>query len=497
LGHAIINLQAITALAFLLLFLVRLKGNAASETEIRVPSIVAAAGIALVTVVIFWRCLTLPFIHDTCSLVYIASQQSWTDITRLFVPPAATADFFFRPLAFTAFWVYAKWAHLQPLPWNALCLAIHIANSLLVFVLARQLSFGKLGSATAALVFALHGTRAEAVAWPAVRVDLLATFFVLLTLLEVNRLVTNRQRWWYAAIVVTAVMALLSKEAAYGLPLIAWAILLLRRKGREVAVIGVLAAVCLLCFAYRWWVLGGIGGYGAERGDPAFLHGGLLRLVNGLCYRMWAFLFFPINWSERPSVLLWCGIAAMIAALLGLIIFWPVGDRRVLLAALLLTVVAALPAHQFLFSGADLSGTRVLYLPVLGLALFWGGVIQGQGTAPRQLVIATALLLFQGTALTHNLRIWSSTSLLAQKSYRYIAAQYLTGRRPIAVENLPSTFKGVFFLQNAFTACVLLNSDGTLQDIPDIRQLADGASVAAYPQAYRWNERTLQFDRVK
>jgi hypothetical protein len=497
LGHAIINLQAITALAFLLTFLVRLRRGERRKTEIRIPSITLCAAIALITLLVFGRTLSLPFIHDTCGLVYLASRQSWPDIARLFVPPAATGDFFFRPGAYAAFWVYAKWAHLQPLPWNALCLAIHIANSLLMYALARQLSFGKLASATAVLVFAVHGTRAEAVAWPAVRVDLLATFFVLLTLLAVNRLLTSRDRWWYVAIVITTIAALLSKEAAYCLPLVTWVMLFMRRQGREVAVIGLLFAVCALCFVYRWWVLGGIGGYGAAAGKPAFLDVSLFRLVNGLFYRMWAFLFFPINWSERPGVLLWCGIAAMLAAMLALIVFWPVGDRRVLLASLALTVVAALPAHQLLFSGADLNGARVLYLPVLGLALFWGAVVEGQPAMHRQLAIAAALLLFLAMTLTHNLRIWSSTSLLAQKSYRYIAAQYVSGERPIVVENLPSTWKGVFFLQNAFTACVVLNSDGTLQDIPDIRQLPDGAPLNAYPQAYRWNGKTLQFDRLK
>ncbi len=43
-----------------------------------------------------------------------------------------------------------------------------------------------------------------------------------------------------------------------------------------------------------------------------------------------------------------------------------------LLAAIVLEIIAALPVEHLLLMGADLAGARVLYLPVLGLALFWG-----------------------------------------------------------------------------------------------------------------------------
>lgn len=211
-GHAIINLQAITGLAFLIILLVRARPAESLYPVIRLPWAFSLLAISTLPLLLFWRTLTLPFTHDTCGLVLMAVHQSFTDIAHLFAPPPMPPDFFFRPLAYGAFWIYAKWAHLEPVRWNAGCLGMHIANCLLVYALARQLALKPLGATVASLLFALHGTRAEAVAWPPVRVDLLATFFVLLTLLAINKIIDGGSRWWFVALGITAASAFLSKR---------------------------------------------------------------------------------------------------------------------------------------------------------------------------------------------------------------------------------------------------------------------------------------------
>jgi hypothetical protein len=427
----------------------------------------------------------------------MAVHQSFADILHLFLPPPMPPDFFFRPLAYGAFWIYAKWAHLEPVRWNAWCLGMHILNSLLVYALARQLALKPLGATVASLFFALHGTRAEAVAWPPVRVDLLAMFFVLLTLLAVNKVAQDGPAWWLVSAAITAAAAFLSKEASYGLPLVAVAMLFAKREGRKLSATITLFAVGAFCFLYRLWVLGGIGGYGTAEGKPAALHFSLLRLINGLFYRQWAFLFFPINWSEPPGIALWFCLAAMCIVLLLIALFWIPAERRQLACFLLMTIAAALPAYQLLFLNSDLNGARVLYLPVLGLALFWGLVIRTQISIRRQLVLAGGLLLFQGAALAHNLGIWREGSLLAQSAYREIGAEVVKGEGPMAVENLPATWRGVFFLKNSLPLCVLLNSGDTVHQLPDIREIPIGAPTDGFARLYRWNDKTLHFDKLK
>jgi Tfp pilus assembly protein PilF len=61
--------------------------------------------------------------------------------------------------------------------------AIHLANSILVFALIRQLTGAFWRSSAVAMLFAVHPLHVESVAWVAERKDVLSSFFGLLTLL--------------------------------------------------------------------------------------------------------------------------------------------------------------------------------------------------------------------------------------------------------------------------------------------------------------------------
>lgn len=51
--------------------------------------------------------------------------------------------------------------------------------------------------------------------------------------------------------------------------------------------------------------------------------------------------------------------------------FFSSANRFLLASAIFLELLAVLPVHHLLLMTADLAGARVLYLPVLGLTLFW------------------------------------------------------------------------------------------------------------------------------
>ncbi len=91
----------------------------------------------------------------------------------------------FRPLTWLSYALdHAIWG-LDPLGYHLTSLLLHVANSLLVFVLLRSL-LGRneeLLAAACALLFSIHPLRVEAVAWVAARKDLLCAFFLLLSLL--------------------------------------------------------------------------------------------------------------------------------------------------------------------------------------------------------------------------------------------------------------------------------------------------------------------------
>ncbi len=491
-GHALLNAEGIAALGFILLLFLRLRPSAAQTRELPVSNAIICAALAVVTCLAFWPNLHSPLLHDSYGLVYLPSRQSLADVGRLFYAHPTSGDFFFRPLSYFAYWLLSKWAHFDPFRWHLGSLIAHVANTLLVYALARQFSFQKFAASATALLFAVHGSRPEAVAWAASRVDLLATFFVLLTLLSIIALLNTGQRRWYVPIVICTVCALLSKESAYCLPFLACPLLFLRGdRKRGLPVLVLLFALCAAVFSYRFWVIGGIGGYGAASGHPTILHFSLLRTIDALFFREWAILFFPINWSEPLGTLVWLALGVMLVLLI-VLLFRPRANRLLLLAALTMTIAAALPVEHLLLIGSDLNGARVLYLPVLGLAFFWGVLIQGRETMKAQALVVFCLIFFQTAALEHNLAIWREVASLGQQSCRFIASQLINGKAPVAVQNLPAKWKGVYFLNNSFSACVLLNSGSKLHEPLNI----ETEPPAVRARTYRWDDATRQFQLV-
>jgi protein O-mannosyl-transferase len=101
--------------------------------------------------------------------------------------------------------------------------AIHLANSVLVFFLVRQLcALGTIGNTTvialvSALVFTVHPLRVESVAWVAARKDLLYAFFFLISIGFYLRHRTG-ERYAYFISIGAFLASLLSKSMAVTLP---------------------------------------------------------------------------------------------------------------------------------------------------------------------------------------------------------------------------------------------------------------------------------------
>jgi len=230
-----------------------------------------------------------------------ASKATWDSILRLFVTRQTTGDLFFRPIGYLSYWLDYKWAGTDAVRWHAWNLAVHGLNTCLVYLLARKLSLHQLPAFITALVFSLHGSRPEVVSWMAARFDLLAALFVLLALFTFCRYLESKSAWWYVPLTAFGTLALLSKESAYCLPLLMVCIVPLRPRQDWKPGLSATAFVTALCgglFAYRFWIVGGIGGYQTLDRHAAIAKFSLLRTAKALLYREWALLFFPINWSE-------------------------------------------------------------------------------------------------------------------------------------------------------------------------------------------------------
>lgn len=96
--------------------------------------------------------------------------------------------------------------------------ALHAANTLLLYVLLRTMTGRVAASAFAAALFAVHPLRVESVAWISERKDVQYVFFSLLACLAYVRFARTGSWRWYAAVVVTFAASLMTKGLAVTLP---------------------------------------------------------------------------------------------------------------------------------------------------------------------------------------------------------------------------------------------------------------------------------------
>jgi hypothetical protein len=367
---------------------------------------------------------------------------------------------FFRPVAFISYWLDYQWAEKVAARWHAWGLAVHTANVCLLYGLMRRLKMRRWAATVAALVFAVHGSRAETVSWSDARSDLLATFFCLAALLAVVAYCRGGRRAFLVPAILCAALGVCTKESAFCLPLLPVTLLpfLGREERRRAGAASLaLASVCAVAFAYRWWALGGIGGYADRSGVSAVLHSRPLHTFEALFFRQWAFLFFPVNWVAPLEW--WLGAAAAgFMAVLAVCAVRGGASRAKLLAGIAFLLAAALPVQHILMFQQDFAGARVLYLPVAGLAIFWGAVVEGLPGRKLRWAVAAALVVFNVAALEHNLRPWRTTPAAAVAVCRALGREMAHDPRPVAVSDLPDRRDGVYFLGNGFPECVEMNS---------------------------------------
>src|SRR5438132_2562453 len=222
--------------------------------------VVTAFGLMVLTITAFWR-THLYFLSDDFVLLKHASS-----LHGAFWPLFTTGggDGFFRPIGYISLAFTSAYAGASPVLWHATALALHITNTVLVYMLAVMLGRSRLAAIFAAVLFAIHGTRPEAAFWIAGRFDLLSTFFVVCGLIffirSQNELASIGYVYGFASL-ACMILAILTKESAYVFPLLL--ILLLVSDGhwswRRLTGLISFHFVAAALFAFRWFLFCGIG----------------------------------------------------------------------------------------------------------------------------------------------------------------------------------------------------------------------------------------------
>lgn len=369
-----------------------------------------AAVVLLVAIAAFVEPLGGPWIFDDQALIpgnrFVHEFGSWhhwfsSHLWDTNYDPRTHKEFafFWRPLLIATYAVDWRFGgggsalfHVTNLVWHALA-------AVLAFAALRRWSGSTLPAFAAALIFAVHPTKAESVAWISGRADLVCATGVLLAARGIAGRLRGRRSGWTVEAIGTAI-AYLSKEVAVTLPLFgaveAWAVdrgalgdVDRRRIARAVVPQIVVAAIYLLA-RHLWLPIGA-----ASHPTSAPTHAALALESVG---RYAALCIWPGDLSLGRSfirhtgpqpvpVLGYAALGVIGLAVLGVASAWTRRRRPAIAVGALLFVGSLLPVCNVVSIGYSvLISPRFLYLPLIGLGLMLADAFQA--LRARRAVIA-------------------------------------------------------------------------------------------------------------
>lgn len=194
-----------------------------------------AALIFCLTLLVFWPGLNGAFLLDDYNNIVTNEKVQITTLTWDSLWRAANAYLDgTRQLAMVSFALNAYWAGVSPWAYKLTGLIVHAVNAALVLVLVYQLlQFTQIAktarrqwvAAAVALVWALHPLQVSSALYVVQRMETLCYAFMILSLIfylhaRVKQIEQGKAHWgWWSAVLLSAVLALLSKESAVLLPL--------------------------------------------------------------------------------------------------------------------------------------------------------------------------------------------------------------------------------------------------------------------------------------
>jgi tetratricopeptide (TPR) repeat protein len=155
----------------------------------RLTAVISLA-LAVGTFAVYWPILGHAFLnYDDPDYIlgnpHVKSGLTWPGIIWAFQPNAYAANW--HPLTWISHMMDCQFFGVQPAGHHFVNVLFHTANTLLLFVLLKNLTGAIWRSACVAALFAWHPMHVESVAWAAERKDVLSALFWMLTLLCYTR----------------------------------------------------------------------------------------------------------------------------------------------------------------------------------------------------------------------------------------------------------------------------------------------------------------------
>jgi tetratricopeptide (TPR) repeat protein len=171
---------------------------------------------------VYWQILRSDFVNFDDPIYvteneYVNTGFSWENVRWAFTTGKVS---YWHPLTWFSHMLDCELYGLRPGLHHLTNLIIHIANSLLVFLVFRVMTGAVWRSAFVAAVFALHPVNVDSVAWVAERKNVLSTLFWLLTMWAYTGYVRGGGAGRYLVTLLLFVLGLLAKPMLVTLPFV-------------------------------------------------------------------------------------------------------------------------------------------------------------------------------------------------------------------------------------------------------------------------------------
>jgi tetratricopeptide (TPR) repeat protein len=319
--------------------------------------------------------LTNTRVHSFRAIPEYFTSHVWAQLP---FAPGEHPSAYYRPLFLV--WLLANFKLFgpDPLGWHIAAIAAHLLATLMVYFFVRALTKNAVISIITTLLFGLHPSHIETVAWVSGVTEPLVTIPLLGSLLCYMRLDDAGRGWTVGALLLYSI-ALLQKETAVMLPaiLLAYDWLFVREARRENYVRGLATRITpylVLTVPYllaRRWTLR----------DAAYTNVSLDTMILTWPSVLWFYLrhliwplhiglFYDLGYATRlkDALLPALGVLAFAAAL----VFWGRNRPLVAFASLWLPLFILPPLNLRAFAAVEIVHDRYLYLPSIGFCLLIG-----------------------------------------------------------------------------------------------------------------------------
>ena len=349
------------------------------------------------TLLVFWQVRNFDFIgYDDNNYVYenphVLNGLTFDNIIWAFTTGHAAN---WHPLTWLSLMLDRQLFGPGPAGFHLTNLFFHIANTLLLFLVLKQMTNEIWQSAFVAALFALHPMHVESVAWVAERKDVLSTFFWLLTMWAYLRYVKQPNIWRYLLVLLFFVMGIMAKPMLVTLPFVLllldyWPLGRISRFNRQIFYRLVLSAGHLMVEKIPFFVLSAISSvitFLVQRNAGAVTDIDILSLNNRIANALLSYaeymgkmlwpinlaVFYPFNAAaSSPS----CRPAACALLLLGISVFviYLGRNQRYLFLGWFWFVGTLTPVIGIIQVGQQAYADRYTYIPYIGLfiMLAWG-----------------------------------------------------------------------------------------------------------------------------